>query len=66
MCYSIALTHTENFCARPGYIDRLSNLQECNKYGTGQLACNTKPTKFTTIPQKAEWSPGACAGACAG
>lgn len=29
--------------------------KECNKYGTGQLACNTKPTKFTTIPQKSEW-----------
>ena len=23
--------------------------------GTGQLACNTKPTKFTTIPPKSEW-----------
>ncbi|CAK9043624.1 unnamed protein product [Durusdinium trenchii] len=29
--------------------------KECNKYGTGQLACNTKGTKFTTIPQKSEW-----------
>eukprot|EP00434_Breviolum_minutum_P023523 symbB.v1.2.020750.t1/scaffold1763.1/size102666/5 len=29
--------------------------KECNKYGTGQLACNTKSTKFTTIPQKSEW-----------
>jgi len=29
--------------------------KECNKYGTGQLACNTKSTKFTTIPQQSEW-----------
>ncbi|CAK9012312.1 unnamed protein product [Durusdinium trenchii] len=29
--------------------------KECNKYGTGQLACNTKSTKFTTIPPKSEW-----------
>jgi len=29
--------------------------QECKKYGTGQQACNTKPTKFTTIPKKEEW-----------
>jgi phosphoserine aminotransferase len=29
--------------------------KECNKYGTGQLACNTKGTKFTTIPSKEEW-----------
>ncbi|CAE7568317.1 serC [Symbiodinium natans] len=29
--------------------------KECNKYGTGQLACNTKSSKFTTIPAKAEW-----------
>jgi len=27
-------------------------LKECNKYGTGQAACNTKSTKFTTIPDK--------------
>jgi phosphoserine aminotransferase len=30
-------------------------LKECNKYGTGQVALNTKPSKFTTIPGKAEW-----------
>jgi len=30
-------------------------LKECNKYGTGQAACNTKSTKFTTIPNKSEW-----------
>jgi len=29
--------------------------KECGKYGTGQVVCNTKPTKFTTIPDKAEW-----------
>jgi len=29
--------------------------KECNKYGIGQLACNTKATKFTTIPNKSEW-----------
>eukprot|EP00971_Amphidinium_carterae_P175685 3482147-Amphidinium_carterae.1 len=29
--------------------------KECSKYGTGNLACNTKSTKFTTIPGKAEW-----------
>jgi phosphoserine aminotransferase len=29
--------------------------KECNKYGTGQAACNTKATKFTTIPKKEEW-----------
>ena len=63
MCSSIALTLWPKvfFGARPprpGYIDRRSNLQECNKYGTGQLACNTKPTNFTTIPQKEGWSPG--------
>lgn len=29
--------------------------KECNKYGTGQAACNTKSTKFTTIPKKEEW-----------
>merc|ERR1719498_791520 len=29
--------------------------KECNKYGTGQIACNTKPTKFTSIPKKEEW-----------
>merc|ERR1712187_119361 len=28
--------------------------QECNKYGTGQLACNTKSTKFTTVPVVSE------------
>merc|ERR1719389_920620 len=30
-------------------------LKECNKYGTGQAACNTKATKFTSIPKKEEW-----------
>jgi len=30
-------------------------LKECNKYGTGQAACNTKASKFTTIPGKDEW-----------
>merc|ERR1712217_987458 len=29
--------------------------KETNKYGKGQEACNTKPTKFTTIPNKSEW-----------
>merc|ERR1719291_939562 len=29
--------------------------KECAKYGTPQAACNTKSTKFTTIPGKAEW-----------
>jgi len=29
--------------------------KECNKYGTGQVACNTKSTKFTVIPDKADW-----------
>merc|ERR1719379_1431756 len=29
--------------------------KECGKYGTGQVACNTKATKFTTIPKKEEW-----------
>jgi phosphoserine aminotransferase len=29
--------------------------KECNKYGTGQVACNTKSSKFTTIPSKEEW-----------
>ncbi|CAE8625262.1 unnamed protein product [Polarella glacialis] len=30
-------------------------LKECNKYGTGQAACNSKSTKFTTIPKPSEW-----------
>jgi phosphoserine aminotransferase len=30
-------------------------IKECNKYGTGQVACNTKSTKYTTIPNKSEW-----------
>jgi phosphoserine aminotransferase len=30
--------------------------KECNKYGKGQLACNTKATKFTSIPGKSEWT----------
>jgi len=29
--------------------------KECNKYGTGQVACNSKASKFTTIPGKSEW-----------
>jgi len=29
--------------------------KECGKYGTGQVACNTKANKFTTIPAKEEW-----------
>jgi len=29
--------------------------KECEKYGTGQVACSSKPTKFTTIPDKSEW-----------
>mmetsp|Transcript_84969 Transcript_84969/g.177590 ORF Transcript_84969/g.177590 Transcript_84969/m.177590 type:complete len:370 (-) Transcript_84969:178-1287(-) len=29
--------------------------KECVKYGTAQVACNTKPSKFTTIPKKSEW-----------
>merc|ERR1719446_1482409 len=29
--------------------------KECAKYGTGQVACNTKASKFTTIPEKSEW-----------
>jgi len=30
-------------------------LKECAKYGTGNASCNTKSTKFTTIPAKGEW-----------
>lgn len=30
-------------------------MQECNKYGTGQAVCNTKATKFTSIPKKETW-----------
>merc|ERR1712190_318682 len=29
--------------------------KECGKYGTGQVAGNTKSTKFTVIPDKSEW-----------
>jgi len=29
--------------------------KECGKYATANLACNTKSTKFTTIPGKADW-----------
>lgn len=29
--------------------------QECNKYGTGQVAISTKASKFTGIPNQAEW-----------
>jgi phosphoserine aminotransferase len=30
--------------------------KECAKYGTGQAACNTKSTKYTTIPEASEWT----------
>jgi len=30
-------------------------LKEANKYGKGAAACNTKPSKFTTIPDPSEW-----------
>merc|ERR1712048_224480 len=30
--------------------------KECNKYGKGQVACNTKASKFTVIPDKSEWT----------
>jgi len=29
--------------------------KECGKYGTGQVACNTKSSKFTCIPKQDEW-----------
>merc|ERR1719272_628399 len=29
--------------------------KECGKYGTGQVACNTKASKFTCIPKKEDW-----------
>jgi phosphoserine aminotransferase len=29
--------------------------KECNKYGTAQISCNTKSSKFTMIPEKSEW-----------
>mmetsp|Transcript_130264 Transcript_130264/g.212134 ORF Transcript_130264/g.212134 Transcript_130264/m.212134 type:complete len:369 (-) Transcript_130264:92-1198(-) len=29
--------------------------KECKKYGAPSEACNTKPTKFTTIPKKEDW-----------
>merc|ERR1719197_1429308 len=29
--------------------------KECNKYGTGNAVCNTKATKFTSIPKPSEW-----------
>merc|ERR1740138_1096025 len=29
--------------------------KECQKYGEPKAACNTKNTKFTTIPKKEEW-----------
>eukprot|EP00929_Paragymnodinium_shiwhaense_P023610 TRINITY_DN1474_c0_g1_i2.p1 TRINITY_DN1474_c0_g1~~TRINITY_DN1474_c0_g1_i2.p1 ORF type:complete len:369 (-),score=124.76 TRINITY_DN1474_c0_g1_i2:333-1439(-) len=29
--------------------------KECAKYGTPSVACNTKASKFTTIPGKADW-----------
>lgn len=30
--------------------------KECGKYGSGQAACNSKATKFTTIPGKDTWT----------
>jgi len=30
-------------------------IKEVAKYGTAGTVCNTKPTKFTTIPDKADW-----------
>merc|ERR1719159_2161642 len=30
--------------------------KECAKYGTPQAACNTKKTKFTSIPDPKEWT----------
>jgi len=29
--------------------------KECSKYGSGQAVCNSKGTKFTSIPDKSEW-----------
>merc|ERR1712032_1533529 len=29
--------------------------QECNKYGKANVAVNTKPSKYTTIPPQSEW-----------
>eukprot|EP00420_Gonyaulax_spinifera_P036894 CAMPEP_0197885922 /NCGR_PEP_ID=MMETSP1439-20131203/15480_1 /TAXON_ID=66791 /ORGANISM="Gonyaulax spinifera, Strain CCMP409" /LENGTH=139 /DNA_ID=CAMNT_0043505683 /DNA_START=85 /DNA_END=501 /DNA_ORIENTATION=+ len=29
--------------------------KECAKYGTGSAVCNTKATKFTSIPDKSTW-----------
>jgi len=30
--------------------------KECAKYGKPQTVCNSKPTKFTTIPDRAKWT----------
>merc|ERR1719245_1100398 len=30
-------------------------MQECSKYGVPQTVCNTKQTKFTTIPDASQW-----------
>merc|ERR1719159_1690070 len=30
--------------------------KECQKYATAGAACNTKATKFTTIPKPSEWT----------
>jgi len=30
--------------------------KECFKYGTPSMVCNTKATKFTTIPNKEDWT----------
>ena len=29
--------------------------KECQKYGSASLACNTKSSKFTSIPGKQDW-----------
>merc|ERR1719197_1583280 len=29
--------------------------KECGKYGTGNVVCNSKPGKFTSIPKKDVW-----------
>ena len=30
-------------------------MKECNKYGVGNIAANTKANKFTSVPKKEEW-----------
>jgi len=39
-------------------------MQEANKYGKGVAACNTKATKFTTIPKPSEWKHTEGAALC--